>query len=525
LTVSNNYGSDTVKFDNLIEARTEAPIEADIQFVPFGIQQSRVGDDIFGKLFDRLATSSAGPWTIPPQIRATTGQFIEIVVPTGIDANQPPTYTYAGEKVEAGYAIDPVITYTWSLEDDLPHPNSNETQASYSVGGIYDLVLRVDTYLGAYRITTYSNTIDIIENTNLWLFNIDNYNNIKANEFGIISETFKVATRTYPISRDSTFLDGNISDPASQARAIAEFNRDAFITKINNTTSGNNGSCLLAWASGGASLTNQTVNMAQYLPYTDVYTSMPPSSSPVITRPWNFIMFNTGQDVQFLFGTDDHPVPNTNSTYQVKDKLNLTTLAVTSVTLNVSNYLNGAEELLENPTNGYNSAGDPTYGGFSVYRSSWKDNTGYFLRNSAVGDFFRISNFYSTVGTVTEPIINIKKLPDMPGIIKTEGQLVTMSNGLFFFNNSGVIAAYNDTSGSWEVGTSSTVSFRTLQDTSVSGFDSESNTLLASSDGSSLAYLSFDYSDNAFIKYNGIDLTFTKLSPRPSGTQWVMGVY
>ena len=57
------------------------------------------------------------------------------------------------------------------------------------------------------------------------------------------------------------------------------------------------------------------------------------------------------------------------------------------------------------------------------------------------------------------------------------------------------------------------------------GFDDATNTLLAASDGDKRAYISFDYSPNAFLKFNEIDLTFVTLGSRPAGNQFLMGVY
>ena len=190
-----------------------------------------------------------------------------------------------------------------------------------------------------------------------------------------------------------------------------------------------------------------------------------------------------------------------------------------------SSFGNGAEELLEHPS--YYEEGIPTNGYFATYRSAWKDSVGYILRNSAVNDFFRMSSFYKTVGSVSSPFNTITKLPDMAGTAKTEGELVSMSNGIFFFNNSGEVSAWNDTTMTWEVGRtgSATLTFRSVQDTYASGFDDRSNTLLAASDGDRVAYLSYDYSEKAFVKFNGTDLTFSKLRQRPVGTQFNMGVY
>ena len=115
----------------------------------------------------------------------------------------------------------------------------------------------------------------------------------------------------------------------------------------------------------------------------------------------------------------------------------------------------------------------------------------------------------------------------MSGSLKTEGQLVPLNSGIFFFNNSGNISAYNTTSNTWETGTSGSggSTFRSLQDDTVSGFDIIDNTLLAASDGQHVAYLSYDYSINAFIKFNSIDMTFNRLISRPTGVQWLMGIY
>jgi hypothetical protein len=95
------------------------------------------------------------------------------------------------------------------------------------------------------------------------------------------------------------------------------------------------------------------------------------------------------------------------------------------------------------------------------------------------------------------------------------------------FNNSGEICAWNDTSLTWEVGrvSSSSLSFRSVQDTSSSNFDDRSNTLLAASDGDRAVYLSYDYSDKAFVKFNGTDLTFSAPRVRPFKKQFKMGIY
>jgi hypothetical protein len=200
-------------------------------------------------------------------------------------------------------------------------------------------------------------------------------------------------------------------------------------------------------------------------------------------------------------------VANHSYTYQTLATYDLLTLTNTNTDLTISSYKNGAHELQEHVAI-YDGSGDSTYGYFATYRSAWKGSEGYFVRNDSVGDYFRIRDFYKTEGTVATEFVYITKLSDMTGPVKSEGQLVALSDGLFFFANSGNISAYNTSTNVWETGgvSSSSVSFRSLQDSSVEGFDSTANTLLATTDGDRTAYLSYDYSPYAFIKFSSLEL-------------------
>jgi hypothetical protein len=194
-------------------------------------------------------------------------------------------------------------------------------------------------------------------------------------------------------------------------------------------------------------------------------------------------------------------------------------LTSSNTTLTVANFKNGAEELLTNV--GTNE------GNFSVTRSTWDANNGYIIRNDGGGVFYRLKSFYRTEGTLSDPLLYIKKLTDMAGSPKMEGELVSMTQGIYFFNNSGEIAVYSPTTSTWQVGGPGVNSptFRSLQDSTVPGYDQETQTLVASSDNDRRTYLSYDYSDRAFLRFNEADLTFVSLISRPSGEQFVCGVF
>ena len=513
LTVENIFGKDKVIFPECINARIEAPDKAVINYNQRTGQIEIDGDP------------ENGPYEINPTIRSPINLLIDIEVPQNVNPNTIGTdsvHSFAGELLNnSNLAIDPIVSYTWSLADDLVHNNSYNTKASYSIGGIYDLILRVDTINGAYKITTYENSIDIVEKYNLWFWTNDN-NQANVKEFGLISETFKIKNNNLlSLNIDNSFLDNAINSTQQNF----EFKRNVGFSTRGTTTSGNSGTGLLYWASGRSendSFSLEKIFFTEFNGFIDSYTT-----KPSIDRPWNWLSLTNESNLYFILGSPNSNInPNSSPTNQIKTKLNLSSLSISNNNLENNNYKNGADELKNNEVI-FDSNGESLQGNMSVYRATWKDDAGYFLRNQGVGNFFRIKTFYKTSGTTSDSFIDIRKLPDMVGPAKTEGQLVTLSKGVYFFNNSGSISAYNPTSGIWETGGPGTnsISFRLLQDNSIIGFDNQINSLLATSDGNKVAYLSYDYSEKPFIKFNELDLTFSSLTTRPIGTQWNMTIF
>lgn len=510
LTVENDFGQDVVEFTDFVNARVKAPNEAIVRFIENTSNQEGTA-----------GVPPNGPFETFPKIRSPINTLIQIEVGTGENPSTP-GYSFGGELLDGlGNPVDPIVNWTWSLGDDLSHPNSRETKAAYSVGGIYDMKLRVDTEFGAYRITTYEDSIDIVENQNMWLWVFNSENTVRSYEYGLISETFKLTPATsFTVARDDSFLDG-VPEEETQKQ---EFRKNTGFAPRSNIGSGQGGSAILYWASGRAAaspVTNEKINVVEYDGFSGTYITRTP-----ITRQWNWAGLHSPQASYFVFGASPSCPPNTSPTNITKQKFEFNNLTVSSSDLAADNYLNGASELQQNVSI-YDSFGESVYGNFSVYRTSWKDNTGYILRNDGVGPFFRIKSFYRTEGTLGTPFVNIRKLQDIQGPTKLAGQLVTLSKGVYFLNNSGSVSEFNPEENIWRSGGPGVNSllYRSLQDTNVIGFDDPANTLLAASDLDKRAYLSFDYSPNAFIKFSEIDLTFSTLGSRPDGDQWIMGVY
>jgi PKD repeat protein len=515
LTVTNQYGSDSVTFEKFISARVEAPIVAVVDFAPTSDQFYVSGTRIIDS-----AINPAGPWENYPTIKSKTNKFISIFTDPSsnyLNVEDNTQRTNIGEELNLSLnAIDPIEEYVWILTDDLQHANEPNTNASYSLGGVYDLILRANTKNGAYRITKYAGAIDIIEDVNMFLFTISN-KSPKTHEFGLVSQEFKSGfDSNITLDYDDSFLDGTFQE--NQAKF--ELSRNVGFAPVNTISSGNGGVAVIPYATGGATtdVTNQSIKILNFSGFSNLLTL----SGLEITRPWNWMFLPFSSESYFLLGSEDaHPQSTTTSlSNQHVDVLSLGGVPSVEAGFDLvsANYVNGADELKTIP----NAISQPKW---DVHRTAIKNNTGYILRNESVGLFFRLTSFYHTEGIASQPLINIRKLQNMTGQIRVEGQLTNLSSGIYFFNNSGSVAAYDTTANVWKTLSVTPSVFKAFQDPTISGFDNTSNSLLVASDNDRMAYLSYDYTNNSFVKFNSVETTFVKLNPRPQGDQWLLTVY
>ena len=511
MTASNDFGEDTCVFEQFINARIKAPDKAIIQYTE-GIGQNVTP-----------GVPPNGPFDTTPTIRSPINTLIEITVAEG-ENFATPGISYGGEFLDdSNVPIDPIVKWTWGIGDDLGHPSSRTTKAAFSIGGIYDLKLRADTEFGAYRITNYENSIDIIENTNLWLWTFDTSGtSVRSYEFGLISETFKLSpSASLSVSRNDSFLDG-VANEADQKR---EFARNTAFAPRGTTFSGQGGLSMLFWSSGRNAvdpISSEVIYAREFDGFNGTYITRAST-----TRPWNWASWHNTSINAFVFGTDSTaPAPFTSPTNLDRQEYSLSSFTVATIPYTNDNFLNGASELGANPST-YDISGNSVNGNYSVYRTAVQNNVGYLARNDNVGGFFRIKSFYQTEGITTNPFRDIRKMQDIQGPTKLEGQLTDLSSGIYFFNNTGSMSKFDPLTSVWTTGGPGINSalYRNLQDTSVEGYDDPANTLLVSSDGDRRAYISFDYSNVAFVKFNEINLTFSSLVSRPDGEQWLIGVF
>lgn len=533
LKVENDFGDDTCILRNITNVRDFCPSEAKINYTKTE-SQFLLGDD-----YNNRKSLIVSPTNIA------------ILVSVSVDEE--------GNLLNGENPLDPINFYTWNIQDDLIHLNQEYTKALFSVGGIYDVVLRTDTESGNYRITTFKTNIDIIEKSNLWLWTSNKVGSgvtLTGNEFGLISETFKTLGGATVSTKDNSFL-GSVLDDLScdcdnyccekcytyseQCRKIREFDRNNGFAKIGTLGSGNKFTDgVLFWSTGRKpedSVLEEKILFQKYNAFGDYYSAYGAAlaGDEDLQRQWGWVNFVSDIDVYFLFGNKGIGVDSSslffdcktnleagsNSNYEVESILHTLDLTEKLFTgCNIGSFKNGAEDILD-----YSVSDE-----YSYYRSTWKDGSGYILSNVSGGDYFRIRNFYKTSGTVSNLITDITKINDMSGPIKSEGQLVSLSSALYFFNNSGSISIFNTTTGAWTTGGPGvgSTAFKSLQDTNVDKFDDINQTLFAVSDEDHNVYISYDYSPKSFIKFNDIDLTFRYLGQRPGSyeeKQWLSTIY
>lgn len=504
LSVTNYFGTDKAELHDLIKVRIDAPEEAVINF-----------DPQMGQIL------TPGDYTKPPVLRTPVGQLVNLFIMPGENPDKD-NVSYAGELLNPvnKKPLDAITNYTWALSDDLPHTNSPNTQAAYFIGGLHDLTLRVDTQFGAYRITNYENCIDSVETKNMWLWTTQN-KKTTAFEFGINNETFK-ARQTTPLAlyKDSSFLD----DVPNSKKQKQEFNRNNGLAQRTEIPSGQQGTCLLFWAGGRSKNTPATmeeIKFSEYNAFTDTYSiTMQP-----IERPWNWASLISPDHIYFILGASLRNPPAMSPTNTSKTEISLGDRLVNESGFGGYTFSNGAQEIQFNSTV-FDQKGATTQGHFSSYRTTWRNSVGYILRSVWQDDHFSLMNFYKTEGTISAPFVTLAKILDVPNRGLKEGQLVSLSSGVYLFSNIGAALCYKSETGAWEItGGGNPGMFRMLQDNRVIDYDNEENTLVAASDGDRKAFLSFDYSNKAFIKFNEADLTYSTVGARPTGEQWLMGIY
>lgn len=486
LEITNLYGTDRVTLQNVIKVKSPAPDVAKVNILP-----------------------QPGQSLMRDSLRTTINQFVLLEVPQGENPDNP-NVSFGGEtlNLDTKKPVDPIVSYTWQTATGDVHRSSNQTKAIYDAGGLYDLSLRVDTKLGSFRISHFPKMIDVIEPTNLWLWLFQSPKSVAAYEYGLLSETFKAKQyNVLSLLSNDSFLDG----VPNEAMQKEEFKHNNLFIRRGTAPSGFEGEGMLLWASGrdqNESSSLEKVMGSSFNAFLDMY------STPyeVTERPWNWAGFASSAKAYLIGGSRlAEQNPGLSQANDTKSVIDFNTMEATTVKLHHHNYGNGAHDLKLHATD-FDEDGEAIFGHFSRYRTTWKGDVGYMVRSGGPGDDYQLKSFYKTEGTIGEPFINITKLLDLPEP-KSEGQLLSLNDIVCFLSDNGDVFGYNENTNTWEVGETHATLFS----------HTGSGKFLAASDKDRRAYISFG--NDAFVKYNASDSTFTTLGNRPTGDQWLLDVF
>jgi hypothetical protein len=179
----------------------------------------------------------------------------------------------------------------------------------------------------------------VIEKSNLWLMVTGDTGtgvtkNFKAYEFGLVSETFKLNSRTsQSVTRDTSAVSGS---------AAAEWRRNVGFTPRNTTGSGDKGAAVVYWTETAPP--GISIRFKEYAGFTDTW------SDPTLTtleRGWNWVGFNTGSKLYFILGSQPTlgaNTPGNSPTNQRRHTVNLNNYTVSTTDFDTTNFKNGAEE-------------------------------------------------------------------------------------------------------------------------------------------------------------------------------------
>jgi hypothetical protein len=353
--------------------------------------------------------------------------------------------------------VDPVVLYTWSLGDDLTaRPARTRRGRRSASAGYYDLVMRVDTGFGSYRITNYSDTFDVVENLNLWLWTFvrrvlrRETNTVRATEYGLVSESVQGPD------------DGR---PAGLRRLVVPRRRPELVPAASPSSSGTPGSppgaprrparaafCTLYWATGRSAVRRRGGRADRTRRVQRVHRHLRRPTRPW-PPTWNWVYLNSSRGV--LPVRDRRPrasAPNTSPTtsqsFLTHDLLTLT--AATTTALTPANYLGGAAEL-DQQRGDLRPGGEPTYGHFSVYRSCLEGLDGILPAERRGGAVLPDQELLPHGGDdVTDARAERPEVGrTCPARRRWRGSWYRSRPGCTSSTTPGSVSAYNDTTGVW----------------------------------------------------------------------------
>ena len=390
---------------------------------------------------------------------------------------------------------NPIVQYKWDdgSSTGSSYASNPTADITYTKGGLYFIKAKVTTDLGNYAWAKHLDVngneipVDIVERENLWHLIMDVGTSIvRCYELGLDSLIFKVANRT-PLNLH-----------LNKAFVYSEYENHLANKGYHHISNYNH---VIVWTKNGA-----TISVAKQNALTDSWLTKMEWEH---LRMWNWVSFGLGNKIYIVQGaTDESNWSLTDTELASFDPI----VEIWTTEILPDSAYSSALELKEYPDK------CPT-----GYRMCEKDGYGYIVRSTGPPESREFAKLYS-FDPVSLTWLAREQVP--AGLEPPECQIVPLIDGIYVFWNAPHVLRYDVVANVWTIASQSDKDqWHLLHDTTALGFDDITATFLATSDGNTKAFLSFDYSPNTLIFFDQSTSTFQKYSARPIGEQWEMKIF
>lgn len=413
-----------------------------------------------------------------------------------------------------------ILKYLWDIpyKDSDEIPSAPSLRLTFEAGGFYNIGLKVVSVDSSWIGSFLQNAIDVVEKNSLWIgYASKPSGKFYLHEYSPSTDTWKANSSNFDLDYKYDFVRNeekyfDLTFRSSKGMHAISLSDNAY----------------LIWAPN-----ERNIKSAQYDAMTNAFTN---KNSHIRMHNWFTLympVFNSSR-IYILGGTTDlQNFTNVNQQITYYDINNDSYVIVTQEFILPSDGSDDVVSLTKSFENAQDFVINPSYKDKQITNKliKWKRTNyagfGYILRNSEndiLEDMFR---FDPSLNLFTNVNSNIP-------FSKTELGFEGLSDGIYVASNAGDIYRYTTSSNVWTTTTVGAIQeyssiFRqsgreSTNDNTISVSSSESRTINSSNTN---LYFSYDYSLDAFGKFDSTNLTYSRLGtrPKPDGdssviTQW-----
>lgn len=400
-----------------------------------------------------------------------------------------------------------ISKYLWDIPNKLSDeiPSAPSLRLTFEVGGIYDIGLKVISVDGSWIGSFLDNAIDVVEKNSVWIGYVSKASGkFTLHEYSPGTDSWKNNGVNFNLSYSYDFIQND------ESYYDLSFRNSKGMHAIPLTDT-----AFLLWAPD-----ERSVNSAQYNSMTNSFIN---KNTNIRMHNWftlHMPVFNSSR-IYILGGTTDlqnFAALNQQITYYDIDSDSYTTttqemiLPSDGIGISLSKSFENAQDIIINPSY---VPGEPTRK-LIKWKTANYAGMGYVLRNSEndiLEDMFKF-----------DPSLNLfHTINSNAPFAKTELGMNGLSDGIYIVSNIGDIFRYTTDTNTWTTTTvGATKEYDTIFRQGGGESANDNATLVSGSEARTInssntnLYFSYNYSKNAFGKFDSTNLTYSRLGARPN---------